>query len=204
MVPCKCLLIFLKKIMTGILLAGGKSKRMGEDKAFLRFRGKYLYTYPLGVLRHFCSEILISSSDERFREEDVELVGDVYKDKGPLGGVYSCLREAKSAKCIILSCDLPLVTKEFIGMLLKVADDSLITAGLNKNGLPEPLAGIYDRSLVHKMETHILSGNYKMSNLLDGEKVTLIDVEKRGFNSDRIFFNVNSPTDINSLNELYD
>jgi molybdopterin-guanine dinucleotide biosynthesis protein A len=193
-----------KKPMTGILLAGGKSTRMGEDKAFLKFRGKYLYTYPLAILRHFCSEILISSSDERFRKDGFEVVKDEYKDSGPLGGIYSCLQRAGSEKSIVLSCDLPLVTKEFIEMLLSESGNSLICLGKNKRDMPEPLAGIYDKSLLPVMKTQLLSGNYKMSNLLTGNRHSILDVEKRGFDSDRIFFNVNSPSDIEHLKELYD
>lgn len=189
--------------MTGILLAGGQSKRMGEDKAFLEFKGKYLYTYPLEVLRKSCDEILVSSNNERFREEGHTIIKDIYQNTGPMGGIFSCLKKANTQKSVVLSCDLPMISYDFIRFLSEKSDNFLITIGQNKKALPEPLAGIYDQSIREKMERLLLSGNFRMSSLVKGPEIQIIDIEKAGFNSDRLYFNVNSPFDIQKLRDIY-
>jgi molybdenum cofactor guanylyltransferase len=76
---------------SGVLLAGGKSSRMGEDKAFMKFNNRYLFEYSLSVLQHFSENIVISSSDSRFTQLQYNRIEDEIPDLGPLGGIYSCL-----------------------------------------------------------------------------------------------------------------
>lgn len=185
--------------MTGILLAGGKSSRMGKDKAFLSWKGRKLYTYPMQLMEEFCSEILVSSSDERFLDEGYRIIPDIIQDIGPLGGIYTCLNKAKFDRSLVLTCDNPLISKKFIGKLLINSKDYLITIGKNSEHLPEPLSGVYNKKVLKLMKQQINSGDNKMSNLLDHPGVNIIDPKDYGLDPDIIFFNVNTLKDLEKL-----
>jgi molybdopterin-guanine dinucleotide biosynthesis protein A len=109
--------------ITGILLAGGQSSRMGRDKGMIRI-GKFLmYQYPLKVLESLCDEILISTCNPMEIEEDYEQVCDEIPGIGPIGGVVTCLEKSSNDLNIILSYDLPLVNRDLFTELLKYSGD---------------------------------------------------------------------------------
>ncbi len=182
--------------MTGILLAGGKSRRMDKDKAFIDFQGKKLYEYPLSVLKKFCPEILISSSDKRFENTNFPVIPDITGDIGPLGGIYTCLRKAKNDKALILSCDIPFINPEFIKLLIINSRNQTISLGINKNKMPEPLMAVYDKKILNRIEDMIKRGDFKIRRLFKVGKIKYLDPLMFGFDPDKLFFNVNSPSDL--------
>jgi molybdopterin-guanine dinucleotide biosynthesis protein A len=110
--------------ITGILLAGGQSSRMGHDKGMIRL-GKFLmYQYPLKVLESLCDEILISTCKPLEIEEDYEQVCDKITGIGPIGGVVTCLEKSANELNIILSYDLPLVNRGLFTELLKYSGET--------------------------------------------------------------------------------
>lgn len=182
--------------MTGILLAGGKSKRMGIDKAFIDFRGKKLYEYPLDILRELCSEVIISSSERRFENTGHDVVPDKINDIGPIGGIYTCLRKIKDDKALVMSCDIPFISIDFIRLLSARSGNYDITIGINKNKQPEPLAGIYNKRILKNIEEQIHSKNYRINSLFENLHVKLIDPQTIGQDPDELFFNVNHSSDL--------
>ncbi|MDT8431693.1 MAG: molybdenum cofactor guanylyltransferase [Bacteroidales bacterium] len=114
----------LRHNITGILLAGGRSRRMGRDKGMIRL-GKFLmYQYPLKVLESLCDEILISTCNPMEIEKDYEQVCDNIPGIGPIGGVVTCLEKSSNDLNIIVSYDLPLVNRELFIELLKYAGET--------------------------------------------------------------------------------
>ena len=109
--------------ITGILLAGGQSSRIGQEKGMIRL-GKFLmYQYPLKVLELLCDEILISTCKPMKIEEDYEQVCDKIPGIGPIGGTVACLERSSNDLNIILSYDLPLVNRELFTELLKYSGE---------------------------------------------------------------------------------
>jgi molybdopterin-guanine dinucleotide biosynthesis protein A len=188
--------------MTGILLAGGKSKRMGNSKAFIRFKGKLLYEYPLEVLKKHCTEILISSSDKRFRSTGYPVVTDIIQSAGPLGGIYTCLRKIKTEKALILSCDTPFVSSSFAELIINNSRDTAVTVGINQNGQIEPLAGVYDKNVLSFLEEMIDENDYKVNHLFDRLRVKYIDPSLEGMDPEKLFFNVNYPADLEEAKKI--
>ena len=190
--------------ISGILLAGGKSKRMGENKAFLRFRGKELYTWSLEVLQALCDDIVISAPENIFPIDfPYPTVPDEIPGKGPLSGLHSCLRYVRHDRAVVLSCDIPFITVAYIQALLSEMHDAPAIAGLNKNGGIEPLAGIYSSHLWLLAEDLIHSGQYKMSDFLSRTEASLVDVQALGFDPDRLFYNVNTRGDMDAADDLF-
>jgi len=189
-------MIDYSKKHSGILLAGGKSSRMGEDKAFMKYKNRYLYEYGLSILHFFSGDILVSSSDTRFDNQNYSRIEDEIPNLGPLGGIYSCLRKIKNNTAIILPCDLPMITTDIIDLLISQSDGYEITIPLNQNNLPEPLIGIYSTSLIPIIEKMIYSKNYKMQSLLKDSNSNLIKIPELDA---KVFNNINSQGDFYSL-----
>ena len=104
--------------VTGIILAGGKSSRMGTDKGLLKLNGKSMVEYVIDALTEMCSRVLIVSNNIEYRRYGIDVVKDIYEDKGPLGGLYSGLMNSNSQVNICVSCDIPNVNADVFKFLL--------------------------------------------------------------------------------------
>lgn len=138
-----------------IILAGGMSRRMGTDKANLLYHGKSFLEiqiekgHTLGI-----KDILISGYRGTICKEDqaVRVVPDRYVQKGPLGGLEACLREAIHEKCLVLSVDVPLVPTEELEKLLDCSTENNEKITILKHGEKEqPLIGVYHRDVADAM-----------------------------------------------------
>ncbi|HYW96857.1 MAG TPA: molybdenum cofactor guanylyltransferase [Bacteroidales bacterium] len=187
-------------MISGILLAGGKSRRMGRNKAFMRYKGEELYQYPLAVLRDFSNDIIVSAPSGMFPHPfPFTVVPDEIPQKGPLGGIYTCLKKVNYEKAVILSCDIPFISSAFIRTLLDVQGEADVVAGTDANGKVQPLAAIYSSRLWPLMKKQIEENNLKMHDLLMLAGAKLIDAGHLGFNPDHLFFNVNDRADFDKL-----
>ena len=137
---------------SAIILAGGKSSRMGRKKAELSFSGKTFLEILIDKLETLgIRDILLSGyecSDNRVRS-----VYDICKNKGPLGGVHACLKEIKYPHALVLAEDAPFIPEEFLKRLIKCHSEGRqqITVTVC-NGNLQPLVGIYDKCLYEKCE----------------------------------------------------
>jgi molybdopterin-guanine dinucleotide biosynthesis protein A len=181
---------------SGILLAGGKSSRMGEDKAFIKFRNLYLFEYSLSILKQFSNDIIISSSNPRFDKTGFRRVEDKIPGLGPISGLYSCLKEIKFESAIVLPCDLPKLSNKTIEILINNSTGFDITIALNHQNIAEPLVGIYSSVLIPKLELMMKSGNYKVQDLIKSSTTNKVRISDASSDN---FLNMNSPADLNSL-----
>lgn len=186
-------------LISGILMAGGKSRRMGQDKAFLTLKGKELYRYPLEKLEKFCSEIIISANNEKYNQLGYKVVHDEIQNIGPIGGIFSCLKETSNQKALILSCDLPFISDEYIQLLLSGCRSSSICMGTNLQGIPEALISIMDKSILPFLNENISSGIYKMNRLLDHPESCLLSSDLLTGIPETNFLNINSPDDYKNI-----
>jgi len=181
--------------ITGIILAGGKSQRMGVDKGLMIYNGRPMITYSIDLLKRFCSRILISTANPAYEVFGYPTVADVYSGKGPLGGLYSCIRESNTEINICLPCDLPLMKPEIIEYMLKYSDDIQCIIPLTPQ--PEPLVAIYPSQVLLLMHQQISAGKYKMTELFEYFPVHYIPLEEfPGANNLICFSNYNTPSDI--------
>jgi len=164
--------------VTGVVLAGGGSRRMGQDKALLVWQGRTLLSRTVDCLSSLCDEIIVVGP-----ERDVQLapcarvVADILPDSGPLGGLYTGMREARNSVVLALACDLPHVHAGALGCLLDLLDD-LSSAGLQGespmggfdavvplwNGRVHPLHAVYRRSAVDVAEEQLQRGRHRMDD----------------------------------------
>ena len=93
--------------ITGIILAGGLSSRMGKDKSFIQLDEHKMIEKIIALIRPFCDELLISANKNKYKDFGYEIIKDKHKRIGPLGGIISCLNESSHELNIIISCDTP-------------------------------------------------------------------------------------------------
>lgn len=185
--------------MTGIILAGGKSSRMGgNNKAFLAFHGKPLIERTVEVLRDLFPEILIvTNSPLEYLSFDCRIVTDVVKGKGALGGIFSGLIFASNEHCFVTACDLPFLNSDFIRFMAERVREVDIVVPRCIEGF-QPLHAFYSRRLIPAMERMIREDLLKISPLFKKSRTLVLSGEilARFGGEERMFLNVNSQEDL--------
>ena len=181
----------------GFLLAGGKSSRMGANKAFLNFGGQTLLDRALATLRAACGEVAIVGDPETFSSYGA-VISDVFPACGPLAGIHSALLHSSAELNLILAVDMPFVAPELLRFLLDVADatDALVTVPRTSRG-QQPLCAVYRRDFASSAERALRAGNYKIDATFANLPVRVVEeaeLAAAGF-SEKSFFNVNTPDD---------
>ena len=191
----------IKENKTGIVLAGGKSSRMGRNKALIGLGNKTLLEHAIDKLLPFCSEIIISSND--MLTSEYKIIKDEILNSGPLSGIISCLRSASYSNCIVLSCDMPFMSGEIIKQLI-IEHDSGITVPTTDGIHLEPVCAIYSKNIVNTLEEYCWKGNYKLHDII--EETNCKKVSFKSFNKNEIqtfFFNINDAGDLSEAQIIY-
>lgn len=132
----------------GLILAGGYSRRMGQDKAYLKFHGKPQIEHVFDLLGKYCTEIFLSKRKDQKAYKHFNCINDdsQFSNHGPLGGILSAMKEYPEADWLVMACDLPFVTDETIQTLFDLRDpEKIATAFISaQDGLPEPLCAIWE------------------------------------------------------------
>lgn len=186
--------------ITGILLAGGKSRRMGSEKGSLRIGSSLLYQFPLGVLEGLCDEILVSTCEGSAFQVDHQMVCDEVKGIGPLGGIYSCLKQSSTELNLVLSYDMPLVNESLFRLLISEPGEyDIVLPGISEER-PEPLCGLYNKSTASIMEEMISKKEFAVNHLLSRchSKIVPISEQMECWQPD-LFLNINSKEDLKRI-----
>jgi molybdenum cofactor guanylyltransferase len=178
--------------LTGIILAGGKSSRMGSEKGLVDFRGKPLIQYGIDLLSRFAGRILISTSNPDYRSFGFELVPDGMSGQGPAAGIAAALKVSRTPWNMVIACDLPFLEPELMDALLENAGSYQAVIPVH-DGVMEPLAGIYHRNLGLHFETSIQAGKLALHSILDSVSVHYHDTSKLLKAYPHLFDNLNSP-----------
>ena len=189
--------------VSGAILAGGRSSRMGRDKAFLPFPapdGPSLIARQAGLLRSLgITDLLISGrpdTDYATAVPDARVVTDTLADAGPLAGLAAILASARHPWVLIIAVDLPFLTPAYLQKLLAAASDGVGVVPHGSQGY-EPLVALYPRSLLPLVETALASAQFSLQLLLQSatqqyliEPLQLVETELT------LFTNWNTPADI--------
>ncbi len=194
-----------KSEVTGIILAGGKSSRMGRDKGLCEFNGKALVEYAIETLRPLCGNLIISANyyPEKYSRYNIPVLADEIKNIGPMGGIYTCLKVSKTEHNLILSCDTPFVGTLLLKHLLKnVGKEQIITPAHHKF-LVEPLSAYYATNVLNEIEKSIDDGDYKLINLFKKVKFKSVPVDGFfSFYNENSFLNINRPEDLAAAEQI--
>lgn len=183
--------------LTAIILAGGKSSRMGEDKGLLDLDGKPMIQHVIDAVRPLVQDILIVSNQEDYEQFGYTVFEDEYREKGPMGGIYTGLKNSPTKDNFILSCDIPLIQTAFLNWLITQHQESHIT--IPKIGKQEHhMIGIYPRSIIGKYKQSINQNELKLKIINEEIGCRLVEVDPNEF-SEEIFRNINKKEDYLAL-----
>jgi molybdopterin-guanine dinucleotide biosynthesis protein A len=177
--------------LTGILLAGGKSSRMGQEKGLVELRGKPLIQYGIDLLSGFTDTILIGSSNPAYLPFGLEMVPDEIMGKGPVAGLATLLKRSNTPWNLVLACDLPFLQPELILALLEAAGTNHAVIPVSQ-GIAEPLAGLYHSDLAEYFQLEIAKGNLALHKILQSCKVHYLETDELVLKYPKLFTNFNS------------
>jgi len=204
--PCPGLKVYYRGMdrssapdVTAFILAGGKSMRMGTDKAFVDYEGHSLLERALEIARSVTSGVRIVGSRKKFAQF-APAVEDIFPDHGPLGGIHAALRASSTDLNMMLAVDMPFVPGAFLKYLIRHSRNSPeATAVIPRgNGRWQPLCAIYRRDFADAAETALLAGRNRIDLLYPEIHLRVIEEEelqREGFFRD-IFDNLNTPEEL--------
>lgn len=184
--------------VSAILLAGGKSSRMGRDKAALPFRGMTLLEWQLQRLWSLGVEDIMLSGLCR-EMTGIRVVPDEFPGRGPLSGLHACMKAAAYPDCLVLSVDVPLVPLPALAELVRVHRETGGKVTLLRHGDKwEPLMGVYQSELFRDAERILQEKNTAVRRLLDETGFQVVDWP----HDEGLFLNCNTPEDYERLCQL--
>lgn len=182
--------------VTGIILAGGKSSRMGKDKGLIPLAGKQLASYSIQALKSWCDPIMISSNNPLYEEFGYDVFPDVEKGLGPLGGIYSGFKKNPGLDIFVLSCDMPLISSALIGYILKCHGDYDAVVPVFQK-YPEPMCAYYSKNAYGPIQRNIKDANFKVQDVLNNMNTLYLQIDTSlEFYHPDLFANVNNKDEL--------
>ena len=185
--------------LSAFILAGGKSTRMGADKAFVMFEGRTLLARALDLAQSVSSNVRIVGSHEKFAPFG-SVVEDIFREQGPLGGIHAALRSSATELNVMLAVDMPFVSREFLQYLIgqpRAASEAVVVVPRDDGAL-QPLCAVYRREFADAAENALRARRNKIDALFAVLPTRVIEEEElegAGFSRD-IFRNLNTPEEI--------
>jgi molybdopterin-guanine dinucleotide biosynthesis protein A len=189
--------------LSAFLLAGGRSSRMGADKAFLELEGRTLLARALEVLRAVAPRVSIVGPASKFGSY-APVVEDVYPGRGPLAGIQAALAASATDLNLVLAVDLPFVTAWLLLFLAEQAraSEALVTVPRIAGGF-QPLCAVYRHGFEPLARAALEAGNNKIDALFPAAQTRIIDeAELSGFDfTAGMFENLNTPEDLRNASQ---
>lgn len=184
----------------GVILAGGKSRRLGQDKAWLTFFGQPLLCRVADVLSQITGSVLVSGRNPAVFGLDAPWLPDAILDQGPAGGILTVLT-AVGRSCLVVSCDLPFLDEDTLSRLVEAwrgrGPDVLMTSyRMVETGYLESLVAIYEPEAIPLMRACLAREERRLSAMFPEHRRLHLDYHQTDPNEARAFFNVNAPPDL--------
>jgi len=184
----------LEKDITGVILVGGKSRRMGRDKAFLRVAGMPLFEITLDLFRdNFASVMLVGNREERFAEYGLPVLPDIFPGSS-LGGLYTGLYHARTDFVFVSSCDLPFPSALVLRHLCSLRHGFDAVVPMTDHGY-EPLFALYSKSCLGPIKAQLETGEFCAYAYYPQIRVRYVQPEELAplDRDGRAFMNLNTP-----------
>ncbi|MFZ5634473.1 MAG: molybdenum cofactor guanylyltransferase [Bacillota bacterium] len=189
--------------VSGIILAGGKSNRMGTNKALLELGGVTLIERVARVMSGVCPEIIIAGGDpDELAHLGYPVVPDIYPGCGPLSGIHAGLVAARNRYSFVSACDTPYLSEKLIRKVVSEAEgyDAVI---LKEGEYFEPLCSLYGKAFIKAAETSVKNGVYKVTAALSQVNWKSVTVNPSDIpDLKKSLFNINTPRDYEEAKKI--
>ena len=194
--------------VTGVLLAGGKSRRMGQDKRLLTVGEETLYARSLSVLRAIFEQVVVVvAQDSPLVASEAPVLRDLIPECGSLGGLYTGLKQAGTEWVFAVACDMPFLDPGTIRHFIGLKGEGDVLMAKLENGF-HPMHALYHRNCLPVMESLIKARDFKIHRLADHPalrvRVVMPEELRRLDLQERSFYNVNTPADLAAARSLLD
>ncbi|HBV96097.1 MAG TPA: molybdenum cofactor guanylyltransferase [Desulfotomaculum sp.] len=189
--------------ITGIILAGGKSRRMGKDKALLEIGGVTMIERVAGVVASVCTEVIIAGGSNQLNIPGCRTVPDIFPGCGPLCGLHAGLTAAGSRYSFAAACDIPFLDAGLMRRIIAEIEEGYDAVMLKTGQFFEPLFSVYSRDYARAAEECIKKGIYKVTaplELVSWKEVAVSPEELAGL--ERALMNVNTPEEYRKAREI--
>lgn len=183
--------------VTGFILAGGESRRLGRDKRILRIGGQTLLARTQQILRNFLGEepFVVGDNLVGLGIDPDRIILDARPDCGPLGGLVASLEKSATEWVLILAVDMPFLEKADLQRMLQAARQHYDVLTLSTDGRPEPLAALYRRTALPFWRERLNKGILSLSEGIGQLKWKSVSIP----DNKRALLNINDPGDIGDL-----
>lgn len=187
------------------ILAGGQSRRMGQDKAFLHVGGCPVIERVIAAVTPLTDDLFISANTpDKFTAYGLPIVPDVYPDKAALGGIYSVIQAARHPHVLVVACDLPFLNIALLQYLVDLAPTADVVAPLIQPPQPETLHAVYSQTCLLPIQKRLLANQLRVIGFFEDVSVRYVERDEVAqfdpqFHS---FINMNTPEDWQRVQEL--
>ncbi len=190
--------------ITGAILAGGLSKRYGQNKAFLELAGMRLIDRVAAEMRKIFKEvILITNEKAHYEYLGIPVIEDLIKELGPLGGIYTGLMRIPNEAGFFVACDMPFISPQLVRYMVDIRDNYAAVVPLGASGI-EPLHAIYTRTCLGPIKDLLNAQQYQVRLFYERVSVRYVTPEEiRKFVSPQaVFLNINTPAEFAKIQGL--
>lgn len=196
------------KINSAIILAGGKSSRMGFDKQLIEINGKLIVDYISEKLRsHFDEILVVTNSPDLYQGKDYILTQDIFPGHGPLAGIHAGLKLINSQGAYVIACDMPIINHDFVNYLQRLFEEKDTISGIisSYGKFIEPMNGIYSKAILGELENSLKNKELKIKILVDKLDFIIVreDILNKFDPKETMFKNINYEEDLKEFkNEI--
>jgi molybdopterin-guanine dinucleotide biosynthesis protein A len=189
--------------ISGIILAGGKSRRMGQDKTLMTINNETLIEHTVKELKHVTDEIIIAGNHrDKYQFSGIREVVDLYPGKGPLAGIHAGLNAAKNEYAFVVSSDMPLFQGKLVTFLAEKKETYDVVVP-KPFGYWEPLCALYAKRCLPVIEKYLRDYDHAVAAFHFYPKVQVLEINEKelqesGYMKD-FFYNMNTPEDYRIL-----
>ncbi len=190
--------------ITGVMLAGGESKRMGKNKALLEINGMTMIESGFQVLSSIFDEvILITNSPEEYDFLGCRKFSDIHIGYGSIAGIHSALSAAANDRIFAVACDMPFINSELVRIICNNSAGYDATVPLNSEGSPEPLHAVYAKSALNEISRMISEEEKKITMLFERTITNFISpvAYSHIHESEKSFCNANTPDEFSEFQQ---
>jgi molybdenum cofactor guanylyltransferase len=180
----------------GLVLAGGKSSRMGQDKGTINYHGQPQREHLFELLKNFCDEVYLSCKNADHIPDFLNPLSDQYEIESPLNGILSAFKKDSDAAWLGIAVDMPLVDAETIKFLIGSRGANKVATCFrdSDNKKPEPLFTIWEPRAYPLLLDFYNQGKISPRDFLQGQEILLLDVPDK-----KVLININSPEELNQF-----
>ena len=180
--------------VTAIILAGGKSTRMGQEKAFMQWKGKSFIKHIIDAALPVCDAVILSGNQSKLQKFGFTVVKDLREGEGPVTALTGCFRQVKTDVALVLSCDVPQIRTADLEQLIKNHQPENDVTLYSYQGRQMPLVAVYNRSCFPNFEEAFFSQKRKLFDVL-----SKLNVQELAFTGEQGLLNINTTKDFAEL-----